>query len=79
MNTVAKKFVYCQGDDWVGLYVDGECVYQGHSLDAWRVAQVAELDWSTLNEDSIMTFLDDHGSFPRELSSLLAQLKEIEA
>jgi hypothetical protein len=49
-----KTHTIAQADDWSGLYVDGELVYQGHSIPIHVVFEVlgasvqrveVDLDW----------------------------------
>ncbi|HRY30262.1 MAG TPA: hypothetical protein P5079_09540, partial [Elusimicrobiota bacterium] len=58
------------GDDWEGLYVDGQLVSEGHSLRPGEVLEALKLDFAELDDDGIMAYLEDAGNFPENLGEL---------
>lgn len=61
------RFVYVSGDDWNGLYENGELVYEGHDTfphtyrDFFEVGEMeADLDW-----------LMEEGRFPQQLKDVV--------
>lgn len=72
--TGKKQLVYVNGDDWCGLYFNGNLQTQGHSLDFREVMEtITEIGgtvnfWTTLDAD--MDWLGDHGILPLKLSEV---------
>lgn len=69
MNVVS----YVNGDGWVGLYVNGQLVEQGHKIDPRNLLEhVANLERFTA--ESIIPnqqWLDDRGMLPNRLEEVV--------
>lgn len=71
----AKKVVLVMGDDWEGLYVDGQLQAEGHSLSPMRVLRALgnSLDPMLLNAEGVIAddeWLSDVGTLPMALSDV---------
>jgi hypothetical protein len=64
-------------EDWEGLYIDGKCVQQRHSLEVWDVLEAVQehggyiksLQGFTLN-DQAEQVLNDLGNLPDDLDEV---------
>lgn len=63
-----KDIKYIDGDDWVGLYINGSLEFQGHSLSIEEFARLVEIPISavTVNEAGA-EYLAVSGYFPDTL------------
>lgn len=69
------KLVLVRGDDWEGIYVDGNLLTEGHSIEVMDAVQLAvthrvteyETQWADL------TWLHDEGNLPRRLDEVKLQ------
>lgn len=62
-------------NDWLGVYFDGQLVYEGHSLRARELLELLEGRGVLDYEDYCFSkaeeaYLDDVGNLPEKLSSL---------
>lgn len=68
---MSKHIHFMRADDWVGLYIDGELVMEGHSLRVWDVVEQLAPDaeiTSSWHEDDDDPYLSwKTGSCPKEL------------
>ena len=62
------KLTYVHSDDWAGLYVDGECAVQNHSLDAGDVISALGLKLESIECDS--DWLQSLGQLPEDLNEV---------
>ncbi len=44
-----KVTLVSNGDDWEGLYVDGELKTEGHRVTAYDLAEVLGLEWDRVD------------------------------
>lgn len=63
------EVVFVNADDWVGMYIGGQLVMEGHSFDPQRVAE--KLGWETRSIWAD-TFLTNRGSCPELLETVVA-------
>ena len=61
------KITLVQGEDWVGLYVDGKLKNQGHSLSPFEVCDALGVDNETVWADE---HLKEHGYCPPKLEDV---------
>ena len=63
------EFTYVDGDDWNGLYKDGELIWQGHSLSTYQVFKFLgiALDMKAADGD----WLYDKGNLPQYLKDVV--------
>lgn len=59
------------GDDWMGVYKDGECVYQNHSVDSSRLLGLAGIEHQSVYVD--LNWLDQQGSLPLSLEDIVEE------
>jgi len=62
------KITLVDGDDWQGLYVNGELVTQGHSIRAQDVCEVLGADYAFVSAD--YEWLDERGALPELLKDV---------
>jgi hypothetical protein len=60
------------GDDWSGVYIDGELVDEGHSISAYSAAEIAIEKRATELQGwpCDIEWLHDQGSLPKLLSDV---------
>jgi len=59
------KIIFAEGDDWRGVYLDGELYLQGHSFSMWEIANV--INKAGGNAEAVDVDLDwlmDEGRLP---------------
>jgi hypothetical protein len=67
LNKLRKKIVIVELDNWIGLYIDGKCVFQGHSMEPYFLLELLKIE----NERHwIENYDPDAGSLPDDLSEL---------
>jgi hypothetical protein len=77
-----KKVFVAEVDDWIGIYVDEELVFEGHELDNFHMLRLAkehdfDIDdiltkfYDSEDEEEIAEHLYNSGNFPKNLSGLL--------
>lgn len=66
------SIVYVDGDDWVGLYVDGSLKHEGHSIAAEKLLQIGvENPGATVERKyADIDWLMDLGNFPLTLDEV---------
>lgn len=68
-NMKKKNIVFICADDWEGMYINGELVAEGHSIEKDTVLTILGLefneDW-TVDED----WLNERGRLPKKLSDV---------
>lgn len=62
------KITWVMGDDWSGLYVDGERKIQGHSITARDVFEALNISPTVVYPDE--KWLEDIGSLPSQLTAV---------
>jgi hypothetical protein len=63
-------FLYNEAHDWVGLYIDGQLVFEGHNIGSRKLANIlAEMfDWIVTSEEKSCDWFDERGGgCPKEL------------
>lgn len=43
------KIKIVDGEEWVGLYIDGECVYQNHDIPIYRLLDYLDVDYEQVS------------------------------
>jgi hypothetical protein len=66
---VTKHIAFVVGFDWVGMYVDGELVCEGHSLQPGEI--VAALGMGADYIEPNQEWLYEFGSFPKKLTDVV--------
>lgn len=63
-----RDIVIVRGDDWDGLFADGELLLEGHSLDARQVLEALGIPVRSLivNEE----WMESMGRFPERLEEV---------
>lgn len=70
---MSKQYVIVHGDDWQGIYVDGQCISEGHSHSTYEILEIVKENghvgefWSF---DPDMDWLSDVGSLPEKLKDV---------
>jgi hypothetical protein len=64
----SHRVTYVVGNDWEGLYVDGEIVNQGHTLRLQDLAEALKIDLHTVEPDD--EWLGKVGHLPQKLSKV---------
>lgn len=63
---------FARGDDWEGVYVDGDLIVEGHSIEARTAAELAikhkATEVKTIYCD--LDWLHDEGNLPRRMSDV---------
>jgi hypothetical protein len=67
-NKPGLEVTIVNGDDWVGLYVNGKIVVQGHSLTPHEILGAVDIIPKEINPD--MEWLDNIGHLPENLSEV---------
>jgi hypothetical protein len=62
MSREMKTITLVNGDDWRGIYVDGELRWEGHSLDGRNVLDVLGIDYREVSAD--LGWLEERGNLP---------------
>lgn len=65
------KFTIVDLDDWVGIYQDGEIIYQDHSIDPYWLLDHFGIEYNemSLNDDGLEWMLGE-GYLPDEISGI---------
>lgn len=69
-----NKLVFVHVDDWVGLYRDGELLYQGHDIEPERLLELIGIDYVSVSDADHLLGKGDsnrNGNLPQNLSSAL--------
>jgi hypothetical protein len=69
MAALSDALVYDEGGDWVGLYISGTLVAEGHSLAPGEILR----HFSTFEEITLDMQADDWPGLPRRLGDLFAE------
>lgn len=59
------------GDDWMGVYVDGECVYQDHSVQSYRLLEIAGIQHEVVHVD--LNWLENEGALPQSINDVVRE------
>ncbi|MGX9944892.1 hypothetical protein ACTG4Q_20735 [Bradyrhizobium denitrificans] len=64
--------IYAQGDDWVGVYVDGQLVTEGHSIRPLEMVEICIERKITCAEgrEVDVDWLHDRGDLPAKLEDV---------
>lgn len=68
-----RSFTIVTGDDWMGIYLEGILVVQGHTPTASRsledlLMDVFDIDFESREADQV--WLQDRGNLPKKLSDV---------
>ncbi|RWH49571.1 MAG: hypothetical protein E5V72_02010 [Mesorhizobium sp.] len=67
------KIVYARGDDWEGLYIDGELETQGHSISLSELLDIIKEKGVIETAETRMVdlnWLGDHGTLPNNIEEV---------
>lgn len=67
---VGLEFVYA--DDWMAVYVNGNIVYQGHSIDEYHLLDILGIK---CNHTDAYNQADETGSFPEKFEDVIDDVK----
>lgn len=62
------KVAIVSGDDWMGLYIDGKLVLEGHSLCLGEVLEAVGIKPETITPDN--EWLENEGNLPKDLAKV---------
>lgn len=65
------KVTFVCGEDWEGLFLNGECVLQNHHLEARQVLKALGIKFDRLEADDV--WLNEEGYFPDNLKDVKLQ------
>lgn len=68
MQITDSKIVLAIGDDWVGLYIGGLLVYEGHDISNSNLMDVLGIPHEAVYPDD--GWLADRGNLPEKLSDV---------
>lgn len=74
MADVKITFVSAEAGDWVGMYIDGKLVDEGHSIPPHRILNAMARCFEFQHEHiecSDKTFEESGGSMPKRLSEVI--------
>lgn len=71
INQASSGLTYVYGDDWCGLYRDGQLLSQGHSFGSCELLELVGLDVQHLEADP--DILSVEGALPDSLSAFRAR------
>ncbi|GAB9152983.1 hypothetical protein [Bradyrhizobium diazoefficiens] len=62
-----SRLTLAQGDDWSGIYVDGQLVTEGHSIRTLEVVEICIEHKVTVAEGKLVDipWLNEQGSLPQ--------------
>ena len=63
-----KKIHLVSGDDWEGLYINGNLVTEGHQITNEELLEILGVDFNTSLAD--IDWLEERGSFPEKLTDV---------
>lgn len=63
-----KEATIIQGDDWVGVYIDGKLITQGHQINSRELLR--ELGYFVEFFEPDYDWLDGEGSLPDDLQDV---------
>jgi hypothetical protein len=73
-----KRVVIINLEDWIVVYIDGESVYQAHSLPPMKLLKLAEVYefesndiWDAWVGDDDNDYADTHGRLPDNYNELV--------
>ena len=50
--------------DWMGLYIDGVCVYQGHDIEPGHLLEILGIEHES-------RWVKNHGHLPKQINDVL--------
>ena len=72
MNSELIELAFVSADDWIGLYIDCELVYEGHSIETSHLLDL--LLNKTFNQYSIIIpdqeWLEQIGNLPKNVADI---------
>ena len=74
MKEKAPKIVIVNGDDWKGIYIDGQLKYEGHSIRPMDIFNVLDIDFKEFECD--LEWLEEQGNLPKNLNEVKIPGKE---
>lgn len=66
-----KEATIVVGDDWEGVYIDGELLTEGHSIDTTRLLR--ELGFCVVHIEPNSEWLEGEGYLPKYLSDVVLE------
>ena len=69
-----KVDIVWSNDGWNGVYIDGECKYQGHSLGYQQVLEALGIEYT--DHHAHEEKLEDEGCLPEQLTDLVEDPEE---
>lgn len=66
---MSRDVLYARGNDWEAVYIDGELIAEGHSIDWMGV--IAELGCNTYTQEVSCDWLEDRGDFPEDINEVV--------
>lgn len=66
---LAKRLVFVHGDDWIGVYLDGKLLDEGHSISAQQLVEVLAGEWAESRTPD-EAWLEDEGTLPDVLTDV---------
>lgn len=70
---MVNKICLVQGDDWMGVYLNDDLVYEGHSIDDVHLLEIAEdfQPFETDVKEADLEWLAEVGSLPPRLKDII--------
>lgn len=70
-ETSQTSITHVLGDDWAGVYVNGELFCEGHSVSHWDwLALLEKLGFSAGQVEADTAWLEDNGRLPAKLTDV---------
>lgn len=66
---MSRDVMWIRGEDWQAVYIEGELIDQGHSIDWMQV--ISELGCNTYKAEADEDWLQDRGDFPDDLNEVV--------
>ena len=74
MTEKNQKIVIVSGDDWQGIYIDGQLKYEGHSIRPMDIFEVLGINHEQFECD--FEWLEERGRLPKNLEEVKASSDE---
>ena len=68
MTKRGQKIVIVSGDDWKGIYIDGQLKFEGHSIRPMDLLGVLAIGYEEFECD--IAWLEDRGNVPKNLTDV---------
>jgi hypothetical protein len=63
-----KELVIAYGDDWEGLYIDGQLQEEGHSISLYHFCKAVGIELTQKGVDT--DWLENRGNLPSKISEV---------